>query len=103
MLAKKWEGRMRYSFTFYHEVEDIYTPEDLIEVEVEVEFDAQPPEPDVGIMSSHPEDICVISTDCALFGVDDAERFLDGGSKEAKRIIEQIGERCNDDLRDYDH
>jgi|ERR1035437_4267903 hypothetical protein len=90
---------MSHSFTFYHFVPDIYDPDmdAEIEVTVDVAFEIQPAEPDVGIMSSFPEDICVVATDCALFDINDAERFLDSASFESQRVLERIGDAANED------
>ena len=96
---------MRHDFTIYHEVPSLYDPdpEAMIEVAVSVKFTIQPAEPDVGIMSSFPEDICVVETDSPLFDVDQAQAWLDGKSKEANCVIDSIVEGCSDDYRDWDH
>lgn len=80
--------------TIYHEVDDLYDPDmdAMIEVEIEVSYNYSPADPDVGIMCGGAEDICVISTDCDLFGEDQAQWWLDRNEKEREYVHEAAWE-----------
>ena len=90
---------MPREFTFCREIDDLYNPDPdaLIEVEIAVQYQYRAADSDVGIMCAGAEDICVISTDCALFDANDAQRWLDGGGKEADHVIERIHEAARED------
>jgi hypothetical protein len=90
---------MRNQVTIYRTIEDCYSPYgEEIEVAIEVEFSIAPAEPDVGVMSAYPEDICLLSTDSDQCTPEQANAWLESRDfdRERDRAFDRISDACSD-------